>query len=137
MIGMAGAPKNIKPRPLTNGKGRNFMTSGIDFTVDQTNLYREESITDLKVASIRVLVPVKIDGTDDPSRKPVYVGHTQLMSPQGPIPIQSELKADNLDAAIKAFPSAMEKATEEVLENIRQLQREHEKRSDSRIISPR
>ena len=32
---------------------------GIDFTVDQSNLYREEGITDLKVASIRRLIPIK------------------------------------------------------------------------------
>ncbi|MBU1169937.1 MAG: cytoplasmic protein [Proteobacteria bacterium] len=113
------------------------MNSGIDFTVDHTNLYREEAITDLKVASIRVLIPVTIDGSSDTSRKSVYVGHTQLMSPQGPIPIQAQLKADNLDAAIKEFPSAMEEATEQVLENLRKLQREHESKKDSRIISPR
>ena len=28
----------------------------IDFTVDKNNLYREESITDIKVASIRRLI---------------------------------------------------------------------------------
>ena len=33
----------------------------IEFTVDTENLYREESFTDLKVGSIRRLVPVTPD----------------------------------------------------------------------------
>jgi hypothetical protein len=113
------------------------MSTGIDFTVNKDNLYREESITDLKVASIRVLRPVNLDGSDDPARKSVFVGHTQLMSPQGPIPIQAELTADNLSDAIAVFPEAMEKATEEVLENLKRLQAEQQQRSESRIITPR
>lgn len=113
------------------------MTPELDFKVDETNLYREEAITDLKVASIRILIPVTIDGTDDSSRKPVYVGHTQLMSPQGPIPIQGKLEADNLKDAIAAFPKAMEQAMQEVIENVKRMQREQEQKNDSRIITPR
>ncbi|GAB6097799.1 hypothetical protein JCM14469_40530 [Desulfatiferula olefinivorans] len=113
------------------------MKHGIDFTVDQAHLYREESITDLKVASIRVLVPVRTDGSDDPSRPSLYLGHTQLMSPQGPIPIQAELEVKTLEEAIAAFPAAMEKAVDEVLENLRRLQRDQEMKSESRIITPR
>lgn len=113
------------------------MSQELDFTVDQANLYREEAITDLKVASIRMLIPVTIDGADDTSRKPLYVGHTQLMSPQGPIPIQAKLEAENLKDAIAAFPKAMEAAMHEVIENIRKLQREQEMQRDSRIITPR
>ncbi len=111
--------------------------SAIDFTVDKNNLYREEAITDLQVATIRILKPVKADGTDDPSRKPLFMGHTQLMSPQGPIPIQSDLKATTLDEAISEFPSAMEKAMKEIIESIRELQREQMEKNQSRIITPR
>ena len=81
----------------------------IDFTVDTNNLYREEAITDLKVASIRRLVPVNADGTEDKSRTPLFMGHTQLMSPEGPVPIQSKLEANNLEEAISLFPEAMER----------------------------
>ncbi len=109
----------------------------IDFTVDTTNLYREEAYTDLHVASIRILKPVKIDGSDDPSRPALFFGHTQLMSPQGPIPIQSDLKATTLEEAIREFPSSMEKAMKEIIESIRELQREEMERSQSRIITPR
>ncbi|WP_246804026.1 hypothetical protein [Desulfosarcina cetonica] len=55
----------------------------IDFTVDANNLYREEAITDLKVASIRRMIPITADGKDDSSRSPVFFGHTQVMTPQG------------------------------------------------------
>jgi len=109
----------------------------IDFTVDTNNLYREEAITDLHVASIRILKPIKVDGSDDPTRQPLFFGHTQLMSPQGPIPIQSDLKATNLDEAIKEFPSCMEKAMKEIIESIREMQREQMDKGQSRIITPR
>ena len=59
----------------------------VDFTIDQNNLYREESITDLKVGSIRRLLPIKADGTDDPGRAPIFMGHSQVMTPEGPLPL--------------------------------------------------
>jgi len=111
----------------------------IDFTVDKTNLYREEALTDLKVASIRRLIPVLPDGTEDKSRTPLFMGHTQLMSPQGPVPIQSSLAANNLEDAIEEFPGAMKKALEEVVENVKKMQEEQMKqqgKDDSRIIVP-
>ena len=112
--------------------------SGIDFTVDQNNLYREESITDLKVASIRRLVPVMADGTDDPSRTPIFVGHTQLMSPEGPLPIQAELAAKTIDEAMDVFPQAMKQALAEMIEKIQQMQRQQQtqQKDESRIIIP-
>ena len=39
----------------------------IDFSIDKNNLHREEAITDLKVGSIRRLIPIKPDGTEDES----------------------------------------------------------------------
>ena len=100
-------------------------------------LYREEAYTDLQVASIRILKPVKADGSDDPSRPALFFGHTQLMSPQGPIPIQSDLKAATLDEAIRVFPASMEKAMKEIIESIRELQREEMEKNQPRIITPR
>ena len=43
-----------------------------DIQVDRDNLYREEVYTDLKIASIRVLTPVKVDGQIDTSRAVLY-----------------------------------------------------------------
>jgi hypothetical protein len=110
----------------------------IDFTVDKQNLYREESITDIKVASIRRLIPIKPDGSADESRTAIYIGHTQLMSPEGPIPIQAKIPANNLEEAMDAFPQAMQQALAEVIESIKKAQREQELKGndDSRIIVP-
>ena len=110
----------------------------IDFKVDRDNLYREESITDLKVASIRRMVPVTADGKDDPSRSAIFFGHTQILTPQGPLPLQARLMANNLSEAMEAFPAAMEQEMGKMVEQLRQLQAEEQKkqRDESRIIVP-
>jgi hypothetical protein len=110
----------------------------IDFTVDKNNLYREESITDLKVASIRQMVPVTADGSVDKSRTAIFVGHTQLMTPEGPLPVQSRLTANTLDEAFEAFPGAMQEALAEMVARLQEMQRQApaQQRDDSRIIIP-
>jgi hypothetical protein len=111
----------------------------IDFKVDTGNLYREDAITDLKVASIRRMLPVTADGQDDPSRSPIFFGHTQIMTPQGPLPLQAKLMANNLTEAIAAFPEAMEQEMNQMVQQIRKMQAEEQQkkqRDDSRIIVP-
>ncbi|MBI5062239.1 MAG: cytoplasmic protein [Desulfatitalea sp.] len=110
----------------------------IDFTVDKSNLYREESITDLKAAVIRRLVPVRADGSDDPTRTPIFVGTTQLMTPEGPLPIQARLMVNTLAEAFEEFPQAMQQALQEVVAQIQELRQQQatKKRSESRIIVP-
>ena len=44
-----------------------------ELSVDANNLYREESYTDLKVASLKRLVPVTVAGEPDPSRQPRWI----------------------------------------------------------------
>ena len=112
---------------------------GIDFTVDKNNLYREDSITDLKVASIRRMVPVNAEGIDDTSRSPVFFGHTQILTPQGPLPLQARLMANNLAEAIAEFPQAMEREMAQVVEQIKKMQAEEQRQkqaNESRIIVP-
>jgi hypothetical protein len=109
----------------------------IDFTIDKTNLHREESITDLKVGAIRKLIPINPDGTEDKSRTAIFIGHTQLMSPEGPIPIQAALKVNNLEEAMDAFPDAMKQSLSEMIEKIQKMQQQKsKKKDDSRIIIP-
>jgi hypothetical protein len=138
-------------RPSAFPRGLNFkvkgfysmaiekQTNGIDFTVNRENLYREENITDLKVASIRRLIPIKPDGSADESRTPVFVGSTQLMSPEGPLPLQAMLPANNFQDALDAFPAAMEKAMAQMIEQvqkIQEMQRAKQQKEGSRIIVP-
>ncbi|MBI9089104.1 MAG: cytoplasmic protein [Desulfobacterium sp.] len=110
-----------------------------DFIVDKDNLYREESVTDLKIATIRQLIPVTLDGSDDTSRTTIFLGSTQLGTPQGPIPMQAELEATTLEEAMEQFPKAMEVETLKVVENLKRMQQMQEQQksaSDSRIIMP-
>ena len=103
----------------------------IDFKVDRQNFYREESFTDLKAGSIRRLTPVKSDGTADKTRKTIFIGYTNLLSPQGQLPIQAVIKARDLQQAIKHFPEAMKETMENLIEEAKK-----QKQEESRIIVP-
>ncbi|MDK2857079.1 MAG: hypothetical protein PWQ29_321 [Verrucomicrobiota bacterium] len=103
-----------------------------DVKMDAAGLCREEAYTDLKTGSIRKLVPVKADGTEDPSRDPVFTGHTQIMSPQGPLPIQGTIEAKTLEEAVEKFPQAMEDAMTRMIEEAQQYQREQA----GKIVTP-
>ncbi|MCJ7539822.1 MAG: cytoplasmic protein [Desulfobacterales bacterium] len=87
----------------------------INLNVDRNNLYREDSVTDIKVGAIRRLTPIKADGSDDDSRAPIFMGQTQLMSPSGPLLLQSLLEARTLEEAIEEFPVAMQKEVEKAM----------------------
>jgi len=87
----------------------------INLNVDRNNLYREDSVTDIKVAAIRRLTPIKADGSDDDSRAPIFMGQTQLMSPSGPLLLQSLLEARTLEEAMDKFPAAMQKEVEKAM----------------------
>ncbi|MCD6184231.1 MAG: cytoplasmic protein [Deltaproteobacteria bacterium] len=108
----------------------------INFKVDEKNLYKEEGYTDMKVASIRKLVPVSPDGTEDKSRVSLFIGATQLMSQKGPLPIQAILSANNLQEAIAAFPESMHKAMEELMQQMQKMQAQEKTKNESRIIVP-
>jgi hypothetical protein len=109
-----------------------------DFTVDLDNLYREMGVSDLKVATIRQMIPIHADGSDDPSRSPIFVGHSQVMTPEGPLPLKARLHANNLAEAFDVFPDAIQDALSEVVERLQELQRKKQEqdRDDSRIIVP-
>jgi hypothetical protein len=103
-----------------------------EIKADKDNLYREETFTDLKVASIRRLTPIKVDGSDDPDRPVLFIGETTLMSQRGPLPINCPIEAKSLDEALDAFPQAVQNAVERLMEEARELQRQEA----SRIVVP-
>ena len=79
------------------------------------------------------------DGTIDESREKIFVGHTQLMSPQGPVPLRAPLKASTLEEAMENFPETMQHAMAELIENVTKMQQEQEKSNQkeaSRIVVP-
>lgn len=104
----------------------------IEMKADLENLYREESYTDLKVAQIRRLIPVKADGTPDEDRNEVFIGETQLMSPRGPVPIHCPIEAASLEDAFAKFPDAVNAAVEKLIEEAKEIQRQEA----SRIVVP-
>lgn len=116
--------------------GNDGLPGGLNFTVDKDNLYREESVTDLKIANIQKLIPIKPDGSTDEGRETVFVGRTQLSTPQGPVPIQAKLEAASIEEAMDMFPKAMEVETQKMVEAFKKMQEEQQKKQDSRIIVP-
>jgi hypothetical protein len=93
---------------------------------NQDNLYREDSFTDLHVGSIRMLTPVKPDGTTDSTRTSLFIGQAQVISPNGPLPIQGPIEAKSLAEAMENFPQAMEQALKRMIAEARELQRQQE-----------
>ena len=79
-----------------------------EIKLDATQLYREEIFTDRKAGTLRRLVPVKSDGSDDSSRPVLYSGQTQLLTPAGVLPLAFELEASSLEDACNKFPERRE-----------------------------
>lgn len=107
---------------------------GLDqIQVDTDNLYREESFTDLKVASIRKLVPIKVDGSDDDSRPAIFTGSAHIMSQMGPVPVNTQIEAASLEEALQKFPDAIKDAIDRMIEEAKEIQRQE----SSRIVVPK
>jgi hypothetical protein len=104
----------------------------LDLSVKQDNLYLEESFSDLDMASIRRLTPVKPNGLKDKSRKQIFVGHLNIMTPQGPIPVQAPIDARNLKEAMEMYPDAMKVALKKMQEEVEKFKQKQE----PRIIVP-
>ncbi len=115
----------------------------IEFTIDKQNLYQEEYFTDMKLATVRRLTPVKPDGSEDKSRKTIFVGQANLMSEAGPIPISTMISAKDLQQALKKYPEAMLEAMDRLNQEMIKYRQEQESsivsqrfKKDSRIIIP-
>ena len=107
--------------------------NGKEIQMDAANLYREESYTDLKAGSLRKLVPVKADGTDDPSRPAIYTAATQVMTPGGVLPLSGEVEgAKSLAEAVAGFPATIQQAVADLREEMAAMQRERA----SQIVMP-
>ena len=103
-----------------------------DIQVDRNNLYREETFTDLRVATIQRLTPIRADGSVDDSRPTLFVGQTQLLSQAGPVPVSCPIEASTLEEALDKFPEAVKQGVERLIEEAREIQR----REASRIVVP-
>ncbi len=92
--------------------------------MDANDLYREDIYSDRKVGTIRVLTPVKSDGSPDPSRPVSYVGQAQVMTPAGALPLSFEIEARNLAEACEHFADGARVAFEETMQELQELRRQ-------------
>ena len=85
--------------------------NGNEIQMNAANLYREENYTDLRAGSLRKLIPVKPDGTDDPSRPVIFTAATQVMTPGGILPLSGEVpNAKTLAEAVADSPRPSNRA---------------------------
>ncbi|MEZ4216596.1 MAG: hypothetical protein R3E88_08970 [Myxococcota bacterium] len=117
---------------MSESESPNDPRSMAELAVDRDNLYREDVVTDLRAATIRRLVPIRADGSDDPSRETLFLAETQLLTQAGLLPVQARLESTTLAAALDEFPNAIQKAVDRMVEEAREMQR----REASRIVVP-
>lgn len=95
-----------------------------EISMDSANLYREELVSDRKMGTLRILRPIKTDGTEDASRDVVYVGQAQIMTPMGALPLAFEIEAASLQEAIGKFGDEAKKAIDNTMEELKELRRQ-------------
>ena len=78
--------------------------NNLEFNIDRTNLYREESFSDLKTGTIKRLTPVKADGSEDKGRKIIFVGHTSILTHNGRCRFRITFRPRNCHRPLKNFP---------------------------------
>lgn len=100
--------------------------------MDPTSLYREDVITDRRVGTLRVMTPIKTDGSTDAARQVLYVGEAQLLTQAGLLPLVFEIDATSLAEAIDKFAAGATTAIERTRRELDELRRE----AASQIVVP-
>ncbi len=95
-----------------------------DVRMDVDDLWREEIITDRKIGIIRMMVPIKADGSADPARATVYTGEAQMMTNMGPLPINFDIEAKSLADAVNGYAAAAKVAIERTVRELQEMRRE-------------
>lgn len=92
--------------------------------MDPSSLYREDILTDRKVGTIRMMTPIKLDGTTDASRPVIYMGEAQILTQAGPLPINFDIEAKTLKDAVEKFAPAAKEAIERTVRELQDLRRQ-------------
>ncbi len=100
--------------------------------MDAQSLYREEIYTDAKLGTLRVMAPVKADGSPDAARTTLYTGEARLMTQMGPLPISFEIEATTLAEAVSKYGAAAKAGVEQALRELQELRRQ----ASSSIVIP-
>jgi hypothetical protein len=101
--------------------------------MDPAGLFREEVITDRKVGTIRVLSPIRSDGSVDAGRKTLYLGEAQIYTTMGTLPLSFELDADSLSDAVAKYAAAAKQAVEQAVRELEDMRRQ----AASSIVIPK
>jgi hypothetical protein len=96
----------------------------VELSMDLASLYREEVFTDRKAGIIRVMTPVKADGSFDTSRRILYVGEAQILTPAGGLPLAFEIAAVTLAEAAAKFGDHAKAAVKQALDDLQELRRQ-------------
>lgn len=107
-------------------------THGSEAAMDAASLYREEIYTDRKIGTLRVLVPVKSDGSPDTARPALYQGEAQLMTNMGPLPISFDIEARTLAEAVAGYAEATKAGVERAMRELQEMRRQ----ASSSIVLP-
>ena len=99
-------------------------TRAADPTMSADSLYREEIITDRRVGTIRVLSPLKSDGTPDAARPTIYTGEAQIMTNMGALPVSFDIEADNLADAVARYGEAAKDGIERTMRELQEMRRQ-------------
>lgn len=105
---------------------------GNDAKMDATSLYREEIITDRAAGTLRVLAPVRVDGTADASRPTLFIGEAQILTNMGPLPISFEVPGKNLAEAVDNYGEAAKVGVDRAVRELQELRRQ----ASSSIVLP-
>jgi hypothetical protein len=92
--------------------------------MDANALYREDTFTDRRIGTIRVLTPVRADGALDPGRKILYAGEAQILTQTGVLPLGFDIEASSLADAVEKFAAAAKAAIERTVRELQELRRE-------------
>lgn len=95
-----------------------------DAAMDAASLYREEVVTDRKVGTIRLMVPITADGAPDASRPTLYAGEAQIMTNVGALPVSFEIDARNLAEAVARYGDAAREGIERTMRELQELRRQ-------------
>lgn len=95
-----------------------------EIKMDSEVLFKEESFTDRRVGSIQRLTRVDADGNPIAGGEVLYIGHTQLMTRAGALPLTFEIPADSLADAAEKFGQGANTAMEETVHRLEEMQRE-------------
>ena len=96
----------------------------IDAQMSADALYREDIFTDQRIGTVRRMMPVKSDGSDDPSRPVIFIGQATVMTPMGSLPLSFELPAKTLAEAVAQFVPAAQHAIDDAARELQELRRQ-------------